>query len=92
MEILLIVTTMMLFGKYSLEKGKQLMNSFLQESSMMLMLVSDYLRARWYDPSSGRFISMDTHPGVVYDPRTLHKYTYCGNNPINHIDQGNSLA
>lgn len=45
-----------------------------------------YLRARWYDPSSGRFISMDTHPGVVYDPRTLHKYTYCGNNPINHID------
>jgi RHS repeat-associated protein len=45
-----------------------------------------YLRARFYEPGSGRFISMDTYEGSIYDPASLHKYNYCQNNPINLVD------
>ncbi len=44
------------------------------------------LRARWYNPYIGRFLSADKYSGTMYDPRTLHKYTYCGNDPVNNID------
>ena len=39
-----------------------------------------YMRARYYDPASGRFISED--PGR----NGLNWYVYCGNNPVNAID------
>ena len=39
-----------------------------------------YLRNRYYDPSTGRFISEDP----VMDG--LNWYVYCGNNPINFLD------
>ena len=45
-----------------------------------------YLRARYMNPSIGRFVTMDTWEGNNYDPRSLHKYLYCGNDPINRID------
>lgn len=44
------------------------------------------LRARAYDPRLGRFTSLDSDPGFVTDPRTLHRYLYCGNDPVNHHD------
>ncbi|MFO7820301.1 MAG: RHS repeat-associated core domain-containing protein, partial [Halanaerobacter sp.] len=45
-----------------------------------------YLRARYMNPSIGRFVTMDTWEGNNYDPRSLHKYLYCGNDPINRTD------
>ena len=46
-----------------------------------------YLHARYYDPTTGRFISPD---GIEYlDPETvngLNLYAYCGNNPIMYAD------
>ncbi|MBF7073465.1 putative Ig domain-containing protein [Glaciecola sp. MH2013] len=45
-----------------------------------------YLRARYYDPSFARFLTMDTFPGFRYDPLTLHKYNYVHNDPINNFD------
>jgi RHS repeat-associated protein len=45
-----------------------------------------YLRARYMNPASGRFWSMDTFDGVHNDPHTLHKYLYAGTNPTNKID------
>ncbi len=45
-----------------------------------------YLRARYANPSTGRFWSMDSFEGFGSDPTSLHKYTYCGNNPVNCID------
>ncbi|QTD45269.1 RHS repeat domain-containing protein [Ottowia testudinis] len=45
-----------------------------------------HLRARDYDPSTGRFISMDEHPGSQRIPLTLNKYLYGNADPINHID------
>jgi RHS repeat-associated protein len=45
-----------------------------------------YLRARYMDPRLGRFLSSDPFQGVLADPRTLHRYAYAGNNPVNMID------
>lgn len=45
-----------------------------------------YLRARFYNPSSGRFTQMDTWQGNMSDPVTLHKYLYANANPVNMID------
>ena len=45
-----------------------------------------YLRARYYDPTIGRFISRDSYAGEINDPLSLNFYTYCENNPIYGID------
>ncbi len=45
-----------------------------------------YLRARQYDPVIFRFTRRDPVAGKFEEPMTLHKYLYCGNDPINKID------
>jgi RHS repeat-associated protein len=45
-----------------------------------------YLRARYYNPNSGRFMSRDPEDGKAKDPKTLHKYLYAGGDPINAVD------
>ncbi len=45
-----------------------------------------YLRARYHNPATGRFWGMDTFGGFGEDPRSLHKYAYAQNNPVNAID------
>ena len=45
-----------------------------------------YLRARWYLPEWGRFLSRDTIEGTPNDPLSLHKYLYCSDNPVNMVD------
>ena len=45
-----------------------------------------YLRARYMDTSTGRFISQDTYQGDINDPVSLHKYLYCSSNPVMNID------
>lgn len=47
---------------------------------------SKYHRARWMDPRVGRFISSDTWEPSVFDPPTLHRYTYVRNDPANRVD------
>jgi uncharacterized protein RhaS with RHS repeats len=45
-----------------------------------------YLRARYYNPATGRFLSRDPLDGNTIDPQSLHKYLYAGGDPINRID------
>nr|WP_285860118.1 MULTISPECIES: RHS repeat-associated core domain-containing protein [Paenibacillus] len=45
-----------------------------------------YLRARYYDPSMGRFISEDSYEGQITNPLSLNLYTYTHNNPLKYID------
>jgi RHS repeat-associated protein len=35
-----------------------------------------YLRARYYDLSVGRFVTIDPYQGRMHEPVTLHKYLY----------------
>lgn len=46
-----------------------------------------YLRARYLNPLTGRFMSRDPEDGFIFVPRTLHKYLYVGGNPVNHVDR-----
>jgi hypothetical protein len=45
-----------------------------------------YNRARYYDPSNGRFNRLDPASGNRTDPQSLHKYLYSHANPINAVD------
>ena len=45
-----------------------------------------YLRARYMDTTTGRFIIQDTYQGTINDPVSLHKYLYCSSNPVMNID------
>ncbi len=45
-----------------------------------------YLNARYYDSTTGRFITEDTYVGRYYDPLSLNRYTYCQNNPVRYTD------
>lgn len=45
-----------------------------------------YLRARYYQPAVGRFLTRDTYTGEEDEPLRLHLYTYCENDGINCID------
>jgi RHS repeat-associated protein len=45
-----------------------------------------YLRARFYQPSIGRFLAQDTYKGDPWQPWTQNLYSYVGNNPINYVD------
>jgi RHS repeat-associated protein len=45
-----------------------------------------YLRARYYNPANGRFLTMDTWPGMRFEPLSLHKYLYCESGPVGKWD------
>src|SRR5690606_36376241 len=45
-----------------------------------------YLRARYYNPTDGRFISRDTWSGDVNNPLSLNRWNYTNSNPINYTD------
>jgi RHS repeat-associated protein len=51
-----------------------------------------YLRARYYSPSLGRFTTMDPGGGSLNDPRSLHRYLYAVDNPIMAADPSGLLA
>ena len=50
-----------------------------------------YLRARYYSPSTGRFISRDSFAGSNNDPLSLNLYTYCHNNLVSGTDSTGHL-
>ena len=41
-----------------------------------------YLRARYMNPSTGGFVSMDSYSGNSSSPISLHKYLYTHANPV----------
>jgi RHS repeat-associated protein len=45
-----------------------------------------YLRARYYNPGTGRFLSRDPLDGDATQPATLHRYLYVGGDPVNLWD------
>ena len=53
---------------------------------------SYYLRARYYQPGTGRFVSTDPVEGDPSDPKTLHRYLYGNNDPVNNIDPSGEFS
>jgi RHS repeat-associated protein len=51
-----------------------------------------HLRARDYNPLTGRFETMDPAAGDILNPATLHKYVYAGNDPVNASDPTGRLT
>ena len=45
-----------------------------------------YLKSRFYDAETARFIQEDTYRGDASDPLSLNLYTYCANNPMTYVD------
>jgi RHS repeat-associated protein len=45
-----------------------------------------HLRARYYNPLTGRFETMDPYVGNIANPVTLNKYTYALGDPVNQVD------
>lgn len=56
------------------------------ESGMM------FLRARYYDPTIGRFTSQDPVSGTAANPASQNGYNYTNNNPINLSDPTGQFA
>jgi RHS repeat-associated protein len=51
-----------------------------------------YLRARSYDPTTGRFTSRDPLSGSVENPGTQNGYNYANNDPVNLSDPSGQNA
>lgn len=46
-----------------------------------------FLRARWYDPTTGRFTQQDAWEFYnTEDPLSLNLYVYCFGNPVRYVD------
>ncbi len=45
-----------------------------------------FLRARYYDPAIGRFLSQDPMTGRPQEPQAINRYPYVLNNPVNLLD------
>ncbi len=50
-----------------------------------------YLRARYYNPATGRFASTDSFEGYNEEPITLPDYLYAGANPIIYTDPSGDI-
>jgi RHS repeat-associated protein len=50
-----------------------------------------YLRARYYDPETGRFLTKDPFEGYADVPASLNRYTYAHDNPVNLTDPSGQL-
>lgn len=51
-----------------------------------------YLRARYMNPSSGKFWTADSFEGSPFDPLSLHKYLYANADPLNRRDPSGEFS
>ncbi len=49
-------------------------------------------QARYLNPNTGRFQTMDSYEGNTQDPQSLHKYLYAHGNPVNSTDPSGMLV
>ena len=45
-----------------------------------------YEGARYYDPTTGRFVTQDSYSGDKNDPTTMNRYVYAADNPERYVD------
>ncbi|MDC0435397.1 RHS repeat-associated core domain-containing protein [bacterium] len=50
-----------------------------------------YMQQRYYDPSIGRFLSIDPVDANPNEPMTFNRYAYANNNPYSYVDPNGEL-
>ncbi len=79
------------FGQVQKKMGSD-DNDFLFAGEQMDDTGLIYLRARYYDPSVGRFITRDPFAGFASIPTSLNRYTYAYNNPVRFVDPSGKVV
>jgi RHS repeat-associated protein len=51
-----------------------------------------YLRARYYEPSTGRFLGVDPVEGDVNNPVSRHRFLYGNANPVSYSDPSGKFS
>jgi RHS repeat-associated protein len=51
-----------------------------------------FLRARYYEPGTGRFVSRDILPGAIGRPTSLNRFVYCENEPVGRTDPSGQMG
>jgi len=74
------------FGNVLTQTGRTENSYFYAGEQRDSNLGLDYLRARYLDTTTGRFISRDSFEGFQNNPISLNKYAYASANPIVNID------
>ncbi len=67
-------------------------NSYLYNAEFRDSILGfDYLRARYYSPGTGRFVSGDTFGGFAQSPASLNRYAYVHGDPVNSSDPSGNM-
>ena len=74
------------FGNVLVHTGSTVNEFMFAGQQFDAALQQYYLRARYYSPQDGRFISRDSAPGQTSDPLTLQSYVYANDDPVNGYD------
>ncbi len=80
------------FGNWRAAKGQANIHMLYQGQQLDNESSLYYLRARYYDPTIGRFISKDPLKGYLTIPQTQNPYAYALNNPVNLSDPSGEQA
>src|SRR5262249_27645272 len=56
------------------------------------ILAQYYLRARFYDPATGRFTKQDKPLGNPVNPLSYQRYSYVNSDPVNLVDPRGLMA
>jgi len=74
------------FGNTVVQTGSTLSTFLYRGEQFDAALGMYYLRARYYRPLSGRFLTKDHAEGNEYKPRTSHLFLYGGGDPVGFSD------
>lgn len=90
------VTDRYAYDPYGLPAGDEgsTPNAFTFVGGLGVMVEADnlyFMRARFYDPDTGRFLGKDPIVGRLTNPLELNRYPYAINNPLIHVDPSGKI-
>jgi RHS repeat-associated protein len=83
---IIVVACALLWGSVDAFALRSTTPEVIPENGCTADFDSGVSRARYYQPTTGRFWTGDTDEGEQDDPLSLHKYPYAEDDPVNHSD------